>query len=163
MLSQQITESTLWLPLKLQNGDECHACFSHTLQLSVEVVLKLSEVSCALARCRHFVAHFSHSVKSSYLLKQKQIDLQHKSPTILQDVSTHWNVAYYMAKCLLSQQQPLCVTLLELYKGDMMPSDMEFTTLELFVKVMKPLVDITEAFGAESWVTTYFSCASSFT
>ena len=34
-----------------------------------------------------------------------------------------------------------------------MPSDTEFTTLELFVKVMKPLVDITEAIGAERWVT----------
>ena len=34
-----------------------------------------------------------------------------------------------------------------------MPSDSKFTTLELFVKVMKPLVEITEAIGAEKWVT----------
>ena len=34
-----------------------------------------------------------------------------------------------------------------------MPSDAEFNTLELFVKVMKPVVDITEAIGTESWVT----------
>ena len=38
-------------------------------------------------------------------------------------------------------------------KGDMMPSDAEFTTLELFIKVMKPLVDITDAIDAERWVT----------
>ena len=33
-----------------------------------------------------------------------------------------------------------------------MPSDIEFTILKLFVKVMKPLVDITEAIGVERWV-----------
>ena len=81
-------------------------CFSHTLQLAVEVSLKLPEVSRALARCRHLVAHFNRSVKSSYLLKQKQIDLHHKPLALVQDVSTRWNSAYYMAERLLSQQQP---------------------------------------------------------
>ena len=46
-------------------------CFIHTLQLAVEVVLKLPEVSHALARCRHLVAHFNRSAKSTYLLKKK--------------------------------------------------------------------------------------------
>ena len=128
-------------------------CFSHTLQLAVEVVLKLPEVSRALARCRHLVAHFNRSAKSTYLLKQKQVNLHQKTLALVQDVSTRWNSAYYMAEHLLSQQQPVCATLLELHKGDMMPTDAEFTTLELFVKVMKPLVDITEAIGAERWVT----------
>ena len=128
-------------------------CFSHTLQLAVEVVLKLPEVSRALARCRQLVGHFNRSAKSSYLLQQKQADLHHKKLALIQDVTTRWNSAFYMAERILSQQQPLCATLLELHKGDMMPSDSEFTTLELFVKVMKPLVEITEAIGAEKWVT----------
>ena len=51
---------------------------------------------------------------------------------------------------VISTTASLC---LELHKGDMMPTDAEFTTLELFVKVTKPLVDITEAIGAERWVT----------
>ena len=35
----------------------------------------------------------------------------------------------------------------------MIPCDAEFTTLEeLFVKAMKPLVDITETIGPERWV-----------
>ena len=42
---------------------------------------------------------------------------------MVQDVSTRWNSAYYMAERLLSQQQPVCATLLELHKGDMMPTD----------------------------------------
>ena len=43
--------------------------FSHTLQLAVEQVLKLSRVSSALARCRRLVSHFNHSAKSTYMLK----------------------------------------------------------------------------------------------
>ena len=34
-----------------------------------------------------------------------------------------------------------------------MPRDAEFTTLESYCKVMKPLVDITKAIGGERWVT----------
>ena len=34
-----------------------------------------------------------------------------------------------------------------------MPSDAEFSTFEAYCKVMKPLVDFTEAIGAEKWVT----------
>ena len=76
-------------------------CFSHTLQLAVEVVLTLPEVSRALARCRHLVAH---SAKSTYLLKQKQVNLHQKTLALVQDISTRWNSAYYMAERLLSQQ-----------------------------------------------------------
>ena len=41
---------------------------------------------------------------------------------------------------------------MELRKGEVMPTDAEFKTLECFVEVMKPFVDITEALGAEKWV-----------
>ena len=68
-----------------------------------------------------------------------------------------------MAERLLSQQQPVCATLLELHKGDMMPSDVEFTTLELVVKVMKALVDITEAIRRCRKMGNHFSCVSTFT
>ena len=63
-----------------------------------------------------------------------------------------------MAKYLLSQQQPL-PTLLELHRSDIMPSDAESYTLELFVKVMKPLVDITETIGTEK-MDDHFCCVS---
>ena len=43
--------------------------------------------------------------------------------------------------------------LLELRKGDLMPSESEFSTMETFVAVMKSLVQITEAIGAQKWVT----------
>ena len=70
-------------------------CFSHTLQLVVEVVLKLPEISHALAKFRHFVAHFNHFAKSTDLLKQKWVNIHHKTLALVQDVSTRWNSAYY--------------------------------------------------------------------
>ena len=57
--------------------------------------------------------------------------------------------AYYMVERILPQQQPLCAALLELHKGNMMSSDVEFSA---FIKVMKPLVIITEDIKAKKWV-----------
>jgi len=51
-------------------------CFSHTLQLAVEVLLKLP-VSRAL---RQLVGHFNRSAKSN------QTDLHHKQLSLIQDV-----------------------------------------------------------------------------
>ena len=110
-------------------------CFSHCLNLAVEKACSIPEISRAIARCRHLVSHFNHSSKSVYLLKSPQ--------------STQWNSSYYMICRAIGQQQPLCEALLELKKSDLTPSDTEFLTMETYVEVMKPLVAITEAMGAE--------------
>ena len=134
--------------MELFNGAECHALVIH-----YNCQLKLCSSYLRFPRCRQLVGHFNRSAKSNYLLKEKQIDLHYKQLALIQDVSTRWNSAFYMVERILSQQQPLCAALSELHKGDMMPSDAEFSTLEAFIKVMKPLVIITEDIGAEKWVT----------
>ena len=53
-----------------------------------------------------------------------------------------------MAECEL-QQQSLYAALLALKNGDLMQPDMEFVAMEIYVQVMKPLVTITEATGAQ--------------
>ena len=128
-------------------------CFAHTLQPAVLKAVDLPDVSKALARCRNLVSHFNRSAKSTNLFKKKQTNLKHKSLCLIQEVATRWNSSYYMAERILSQQQPICATLIELRKGEMIPTDNEFKTLECFVKVTKLFVDITEALGAEKWVT----------
>ena len=115
--------------------------------------MKIPSVHKALARCRRLVGHFNHSAKACYLLKKKQDDLHHPKHALIRDVVTRWNSSYYMASRVLEQQQPLCATLLELHRGDLMPSDSEFSALECYRAIMKPLVDITEAIGAQKWVT----------
>ena len=58
-----------------------------------------------------------------------------------------------MVSRILEQQQPICATLLEIQKTEFMPSDQEFKTMEVYLAVMKPFVDITEAIGAHKWCT----------
>ena len=58
-------------------------CFSHSLQLAVEETLKLSQVSCALARCRGLISHFHHSALSLHMLWQKQVDLHQEQLCLL--------------------------------------------------------------------------------
>ena len=128
-------------------------CFSHTLQLAVQDAMKLPLVSRALGRCKRLATHFHHSVCSTETLREKQRSLNHPQLSLVQEVSTRWNSSYYMVERILNQQQPLCATLLELKKGDLMPSDNEFTVMESYIKIMKPLVDITEIMGAQKWVT----------
>ena len=91
--------------------------------------------------------------KSSYLLKQKQEDLHHRHHSLVPDLATRWNSLYYMVQRVLEQQEPHCATLSELKKGDLMPSDVEFSIMESYVEIMKPLVEITESIGAKKWVT----------
>ena len=76
-----------------------------------------------------------------------------KQHSIVQDVATRWNSSYYMVSRITEQQQPICAILLEIQKLDLAPSDHEFETMEEFVLLMKPLVDVTEAIEADKWIT----------
>ena len=128
-------------------------CFSHTLQLAVQVAMKLPAVSRAIARCKRLINHFHHSVQSTQILRSKQKSLKHPQHSLIQEVSTRWNSSYYMMERIIKQQQPICATLLEIKRGDLMPSEVEFAAMESFIKILKPLVEITETMGGQKWVT----------
>ena len=115
--------------------------------------MQVSQVSKALGRARNLVSHFHHSSKSSYVLKQKQTDLHTDHLSLIQDVATRWNSTYYMIERIIRLQQPLCAALIELQRNDLMPSDTEISTMEIFLEVLKPIVEITEAIGGEKLVT----------
>ena len=130
------------------------SCFSHCLNLAVEKASSISEISRVVARCRILVSHFHHSSKDTYVLKQKQVDLRHKQQNLIQDVTTRRNSSYYTISRIIEQQQPLCAALLEVKRTDLFPSEEEFSSMEVYIEVMKPMVIITEAaIGAQQWVT----------
>ena len=58
-----------------------------------------------------------------------------------------------MVNRILEHQQPLCVTFIEIRKPELMPTDTEISTMEAFVDVIKPIVEITEKIGDEKQVT----------
>ena len=45
------------------------SCIAHTLQLGVQKVMAIPQVTKALAHARRLVSHFTHSSKSSYVMK----------------------------------------------------------------------------------------------
>ena len=106
-------------------------CFAHTIQLGVQKVLDLPEMSKAIGRAKRLVSHFNHSCKSSYVLRSKQHDLKHDEQCLIHSVPTRWNSTYYMIERVLKQQQPLFATLIEIHKSDLMPSDAEWKPLSL--------------------------------
>jgi len=128
-------------------------CLAHTLQIGVKKAMEIPQISTALARARRVVTHFHHSSKSSYILKRKQRDLHVEELSLVQEVTTRWNSSYYMLERLLQQRQPLCATLIEIKKTDLMPSDLEISTMETFLEVLQPIVQITETLGGEKLVT----------
>ena len=56
-----------------------------------------------------------------------------------------------MVARVMEQQQPSSLCYLK--KGELKPTGSEFANMELFVKTMEPIVDITEALGAQKYVT----------
>ena len=60
-----------------------------------------------------------------------------------------WNSSYFEVE----QQQSICAALLELRRGELIPSDSEFAAMSDFLTAMKPLVQIIKALGGEEWIT----------
>ena len=58
-----------------------------------------------------------------------------------------------MMERILQQQQPLCATLIEIRRSDLMPTDAEISNMEGFVEAMQPFAEITEVMGKEKQVS----------
>lgn len=63
-----------------------------------------------------------------------------------------------MMQRVLEQQEPLCATVLELKRTDLMPTDADITAMEVVVDEMEPFVQITEIMGAKTWVSSSAVC-----
>ncbi|XP_061378315.1 zinc finger BED domain-containing protein 4-like [Danaus plexippus] len=133
-----------------------HACVAHTLNLSVNDVIKQSpELSNILAKCRSIVGHFKHSVPASNKLHQKQEEMGLPALKLKQDINTRWNSAFIMLQRLLEIKQPLSVALVELSSNTtpVKLSGAEWSIISDCTIVLKPLVRITEELSAEQYLT----------
>ena len=48
-----------------------------------------------------------------------------------------------MMERILKQQQPLCATLIEIRRSDLVPTDAKISNMEGFVEAMRPFAEIT--------------------
>ena len=79
-LTAAVTDIARSKCLALEILDVMHiGCFAHTIQLGVQKVMDLPELSKAIGRAKWLVSHFNHSCKSSYVLCRKQRNLNHGS------------------------------------------------------------------------------------
>ena len=96
--------------------------------------------------CNYALGNAIHSLKYSAVvgkscdLRQKQEALGLSKHKLIAGVSTRWGSTFEMVLCIIEQQQVICTVLADDRKGwSKMPSEDEFTTLEVMVKVLEPL------------------------
>ena len=130
------------------------SCFGHNLDLAINKALQIDRVQQAITRCHTLVALFSRSWKKNRDLQQKQIELRLPEHTLISNVTTRWDSTYSMMARILEQQQAISAVLAEDRKNwYRMPSDREFTTLEIVSQVLRPLSVFTDALSGETQVT----------
>ena len=127
------------------------SCFGHNLDLAINKALQIDRVQQAIRRCHTLVELFSMSWKKNRDLHQKQLELQLSEHRLISDVTTRWGSTHSMIARILEQQQAIYAVLADdKYR---MPSDHEFTTLEIVSQVLQPLSVVTDALSGESQVT----------
>uniref|UniRef100_A0A1X7VLU2 HAT C-terminal dimerisation domain-containing protein n=1 Tax=Amphimedon queenslandica TaxID=400682 RepID=A0A1X7VLU2_AMPQE len=75
-------------------------CVAHTLQLAIKSGLDLPIISRLTAISQNLVGHFKHSVPAMTALKGKQAQLGIQEHHLLQDVTTRWNLTYFLMEHL---------------------------------------------------------------
>ena len=116
------------------------SCFGHNLDLAINKALQINRVQQAIRRCHTLVELLSRSWKKNRDLHQKQLELQLPEHRLISDVTTRWGSTYSLIARILEQQQAICAVLADDRKNwHRMPSDREFTTLEIVAQVLQPL------------------------
>ena len=114
--------------------------------MCVKAGLKVPQVATAIAPCSCLVKFFRKSSRAAHILSEKQ--------EAFQDVDTRWNSTHDMVVRVLEQQSPICSTLLEQKRLDLLPKDEGFGVLEELVNGLKPFKEVTAQVSAELYVTS---------
>ena len=129
------------------------SCFGHNLDLAIKKGLDNARVQRAVARCHSLVELFHRSYKKTRDLRQKQEELGLPQHKIMGDVVTRWGSTYDMIERVIEQQRAISSILAEDRKNwRKMPTDAEFSTMEIVIDVLKPL-PLTDALSGEKQVT----------
>jgi len=99
-----------------------------------------------LSQCRSLFGHFSHSVQAKQRLRTIQQSIQgHPVKKLLQDVSTRWNLTYYMTKRLIEQEKALAAYEREysLPACVVVPPGLKFKWLKQLCDLLEPMEEAT--------------------
>jgi len=123
------------------------SCFEHNLDLAMNKALQVDRIQQVIRRCHALVGLFSRSWKKNQDLRQKQLELRLPEHRLISDVTTRWGSTYSMIARILEQQQAVLAD--DRKHWHLMPSDREFTTLEIVSQVLQPLPVFTDTLSGE--------------
>ena len=106
-------------------------CFAHTINLAVRKGLGGRSIENSVARLKRTAAYFNHSTTASYLLEEKQKQLQMlKRDKLINDCATRWNSTYDMICRALEQQAPVAAVIFDKKLSNLELSTSEWIQLE---------------------------------
>ena len=129
-------------------------CFAHTLNLVVQEAINSEPVLSKLQeKCKHIVAHFHRSTKSSEKLRSVQQQLNLPQLKLIQDVVTKWNSTYLMFERVITQHEAITTTLCLLDKTEMCISVEEKENISQSLTLLKPFLQATEEISGQKYVS----------
>ena len=129
------------------------SCFGHNLDLAIKKSLNNPRVQQSIRKCHCLIELFHRSWKKNRDLHEKQKELGIKEHKLITDVSTRWGSTYAMMERILEQQQAICAVVSNVRKNwSKMPSDAEFTNIEITIAVLGSLSIFTDALSGEKWI-----------
>ena len=129
----------------------CIPSAGHTLNLSVQAALKVSQLSTVLAWCCQIVGHFNKSRTDREELTGKQALLELPQYNLLQEVSNQWNSIHDMILRLCEQQPEIAAVVhrrRDLIHLECSPS--EWRILEDVAELLQPFKVATEYLSGEN-------------
>ncbi|CAH1111733.1 unnamed protein product [Psylliodes chrysocephalus] len=131
-------------------------CYAHTLNLVVQENLKLVALQSILTRCKYVVRHFKSSTHDMNLFKKEQQNgdvTKNKPLQLLQDVPTRWNSTLYMIQRIITTNNPLNRTLLNLRNAPSPFTIDEFSLLKDIEKCLECFEEATKQVSGSNYIT----------
>lgn len=123
-------------------------CVAHSINLSTQKGLQITQMNRLLGRVRRIVGFFHRSTTANAVLKTKQTLLEIPKHKLINDVPTRWNSSFDMLERFLEQQTAIEATLLSKdvkknAKDINTLSETDISETEAVVKVLKPIKTVT--------------------
>lgn len=130
-------------------------CFAHTLNLAVQKSLKTRAVDHILGHVKRIVSYFHRSSVAKGKLNEKQVQLQKKVHTLINEVSTRWNSSLAMLERFAEQRTAVYAALDDLKCNDLLLglSRVNAPDIELIISFLQPFKIATDIISGEAYCT----------
>ncbi|XP_014195077.2 E3 SUMO-protein ligase ZBED1-like [Haplochromis burtoni] len=130
------------------------SCFRHRLHIAIERSVKDPRIKRAVGVGKKIVAAFGHSWKCQQALQAAQKELGLPEHKLITECCTHWGSKQRMIQRLLEQEKAITQVLAaDKTTRHLMLTWQDIEVLDLVSTALSPLLEFTDAFSAEEYVT----------